>query len=271
MDFRKLPIILAILLVTVLIVQPVVSEANQSATNQSAANIPAADLAAIFSASNGTKVSNITPDNIERDAATGHFNSGEQLLVKGDYANAILLYDMALASDTTMLKKTDAILYLYRDKAYAQIQLGNYSDAVATADTGLGLYPSDPMLWNNKGYALSLLGKTQDALAAYDKSVFFDSNYTTAYINRGDILSRMGRYTDAVAAYTRANETDPFNIAAADGLAVAKKGESESNRNTMIVLAIVLIAAAGAVVWYTKFRKPADTAPEEREEKNKKK
>jgi tetratricopeptide (TPR) repeat protein len=271
MDFRKLPIILAILLLTVLIVQPVVSAANQSATNQSAANIPAADLSAIFSASNGTKVSNITPDNLEKDAATGHFNSAEQLLVKGDYVNAIVLYDLALASNTTMLKKTDAILYLYQDKAYAQIQLGNYTDAIATEDAGLALYPSDPMLWNNKGYALSLLGKTQDALAAYDKSVSFDRNYTTAYINRGNVLSQMGRYTEAVAAFTRANETDPFNLAAADGLAVAKKGESESGRNMIIVLVIVLIAAAGAVVWYTKFRKPADPAPEKKEEKTKKK
>lgn len=266
MDFRKLPIILAILLLTALIVQPVVSAANQSA-----ANIPAADLSAIFSASNGTKVSNITPDNLEKDAATGHFNSAEQLLVKGDYENAIVLYDLALASNTTMLKKTDAILYLYQDKAYAQIQLGNYTDAVATEDAGLALYPSDPMLWNNKGYALSLLGKTQDALAAYDKSVSFDSNYTTAYINRGNVLSQMGRYTEAVAAYTRANETDPFNLAAADGLAAAKKGESESGRNMIIILVIVLIAAAGAVVWYTKFRKPSNPAPEEKKEKTKKK
>jgi len=240
MDFRKLPIILAILLLTVLIVQPVLS-ANYT----------------------------LTSDNLEKDAATGLYNSGEVLLVKGDYGNAIQLFDQALASNTTMLIKTDALLYLYRDEAYAKIQLGNTTDAIATMDAGLALYPSDPMLWNNKGYALNLLGKTQDALTAYDKSISFNPNYTTAYLNRGDALSQMGRYTEAAAAFTRANETDPFNIAAADGLAAAKKGESGSSMTGILV--IVLIVAAGIIVWYVKFRKPAVPAPEEKNEKTKKK
>ena len=63
---------------------------------------------------------------------------------------------------------------------------------------------------------------------AYTIAVSYDGNYTNAYINQGDVLSEMGRYTEAVKAYTRANETDPFNIAASDGLAVAKKGEAQS-------------------------------------------
>jgi flagellar basal body-associated protein FliL len=81
----------------------------------------------------------------------------------------------------------------------------------------------------------------------------------------------MGRYTEAIAAYSRANETDPFNLAAADGLAAAKKSESESTGNMIILLVIVLIAAAGVVVWYVKFRKPANPAPEEKKDKTKKK
>ena len=264
MDFRKLPTILAILLLSVLIVLPVLSAdtTNVTLTPDNSTNV---------TLTSDNRTLTMTSDNLERDVATGHYNSAEELLVKGDYANAITLYDQALASNTTMLKKTDAILYLYRDEAYAQIQLGNYSDAIATSDAGLVLYPSDAMLWNNKGFALSLLGKTQDALTAYDKSVSFDGNYTTAYINRGNVLSQMGRYTEAIAAYSRANETDPFNLAAADGLAAAKKSESESTGNMIILLVIVLIAAAGVVVWYVKFRKPANPAPEEKKDKTKKK
>jgi tetratricopeptide (TPR) repeat protein len=253
MNFRGYLTILAILLLTVLIIPPVLSADN---------------MAAFLSSPN---VTSVTSYNLENDTATGLYNSGDILVVKGDYENAIMLFDKALASNTTMLKKTDAILYLYRDKAYAQIQLGNYTDAIATVDAGLALYPSDAMLWNNKGYALSRLGKAQDALAAYDKSVSFDSNYTTAYINRGDILSHMGRYTEAVAAYTQANETDPFNIAAADGLATAKKSESQSFPTVTILIVLVLIAAAGVVVWYVKFRKPAEPAQEEKKKKSRKK
>lgn len=242
MDFRQFPAILAFLLLTVLIVQPVVS-----------ANIT------------------MTSDNLDRDAATGLYNSGDILLNKGDYENAIKLFDQALAANTTMLKKTDAILYLYRDKAYAQIQLGMYNDAITTLDEGLALYPNDYMLWNNKGKALEKLGKNQDALTAYDKAVSFNQNYTLAYVNRGIILSQMGRYSEAVVAYSKANETNPFNIDILAGLEAAKKGESKSNLTTTIVLAVVLIAAISIVVWYVKFRKPAEPVPKERKTKSKKK
>jgi tetratricopeptide (TPR) repeat protein len=247
MDFRRFATILAVLLLTVLIIQPVLSADNVTKT-----------------------VTNQTSD-LERDIATGYYNNGERSIVNGDYDTAIKLFDQALASNTTMLKKTDALLYLYRDKAYSQIQLKKYNDAVTTLDEGLALYPTDAMLWNNKGYALSLLGKTQDALASYDKSVSFDRNYTNAYLNRGNLLSELGRYTEAAAAYTRANETDPFNIAASDGLAAAKKGEAGSTRTMTILLVIVLVAAIGIVVWYVKFRKPSEPAPEEKKTKSKKK
>lgn len=261
MDCRKFPPILAVFLAAVLIVQPVLSEDN---------------VADFLSADNVTTVTNLTSD-LERDLATSYFNHAQQLLaacVPGkscDYESAIRFYDQALASNTTMLEKTDALLYLYQGKAYALIQLEDYSEAVATLDAGLVFYPNDAMLWNNKGYALYRLGKTQDALVSYDKSVFFDSNYTVAHINRGDVLSQMGRYTEAVEAYTRANETDPFNIAASDGLEAARKGEAASNQTKTILIVIVLIAAIGIVVWYVKFRKPAEPGPEETNKKSKKK
>jgi tetratricopeptide (TPR) repeat protein len=238
--------------------------------------LSADNLADILSADNVVNVTNQTSD-LERDIATSYFNYAQRLIaacVPGspcDYESIIKLYDQALASNTTMLKKTDGLLYLYQGKAYAQIQLEKYSDAVATVDAGLAVYPQDAMLWNNKGYALKSLGKTQDALTAYDKSVSFDRNYTIAHINRGDVLIQMGRYSEAITAYTRANETDPFNIAAYDGLEAAKKGESASNQTMTILIVIVLIAAIGIVVWYIKFRKPSEPAPEKKRKKSAKK
>ncbi len=153
-----------------------------------------------------------------------------------------------------------------RDKAYAQIQLGNYNDAIATVDAGLAFYPGDAMLWNNKGKALEKLGKNQDALIAYDNAVSLNQNYTLAHVNRGIILSQMGRYSEAVAAYSQANETNPFNEDILTGLEAAKKGEAESNLTMTIVLAVVLITAIGIVVWYVKFRKPAEPNRKRREQ-----
>jgi tetratricopeptide (TPR) repeat protein len=247
MDFRKYPIILAVFLLAMLVIQPALS------------------------AENVTKIVTNNTADLEKDIATKFYNYGEQSLVVGDFSNAITYFDKALAENTSMLKKTDALLYLYRDKAYAQIQLEKPDDAMATLDKGLSLYPDDAMLWNNKGYIFYTLGKSQDALTAYNNAVRFDVNYTNAYINRGDILSKMGRFTEAIASYNQADKTDPGNQAAAEKLLVAKNGEAASTRTMTIILVIVLVAAIGAVVWYVKYRKPAEPAPEEKETKSKKK
>ena len=127
------------------------------------------------------------------------------------------------------------------------------------------------MLWNNKGYALYRLGKTQDALVSYNSAISQDGNYTNAYINKGNVLSDMGKYSEAVAAYKQANETDPFNIAAFDGLEAARKNEAASSQTTTIILVVVLIAAVGIVVWYVKFRKPSEPAPEDKKKRSRKK
>jgi|WetSurMetagenome_2_1015567.scaffolds.fasta_scaffold00679_6 tetratricopeptide (TPR) repeat protein len=217
---------------------------------------------------------NVTASTGPKDNATTYYNNGDLLVVRGEYENAITLFDLALASNTSMIEKTGGLLYLYRDKAYAQIQLGRYNDALTTLVSGLAQYPNDALLWNNQGYAFFRLGKPQDALTSYDTALSFDQNYTTALINKGDTLISMGRYTDAITAYTRANETDPGNQAAAEGITKAQAGSrtsAESTARTMsIILVVVLVAAAGAAVWYFKFRKPKEPAPAESTETGKK-
>ncbi len=265
MNFRRYLLILSVLLLAVLMVHPALAE---NVTGPSINDVPG--VITNHSADNvKTIVTNYTAD-LESDNATRNFNYGQQSVSLGDLPSALVFYNLALSENQTMLKKTDALQYLYQGKTYALIQLKRYNEAVAAADEGLTVYPRDAMLWNNKGYALYLQGKQQDALLAYTTAVSYDGNYTNAYINQGDVLSEMGRYTEAVKAYTRANETDPFNIAASDGLAVAKKGEAQSAGNMTILFVIVLIIAAGVLVWYIKFRKPAEPAPEEKKRSKKK-
>ena len=104
------------------------------------------------------------------DNATNFYNQGEQLLSSGDYGRAIISFDQALASNTSMIKVSSGLLYTYQGKSYAQIQLGMYNDSIQTLDQGLALYPNDSFLWNNRGYALFMLGKNEDALTAYDRA-----------------------------------------------------------------------------------------------------
>jgi tetratricopeptide (TPR) repeat protein len=162
-------------------------------------------------------------ENETADAATAFYNSGVLLLEEKEYARAIAAFDQALASNTTMIRWSDALLYTYQNKAYALIQLSNYTAAVQTIDQGLAVYENDEKLWYNKGFALFKLGNYQDAITAYDKVLQINNQSVPALNNKGDTYFQMGRYQDAVDSYIRANEKDPGNSYASAGLEKAQR------------------------------------------------
>jgi len=211
----------------------------------------------------------LAADEAPKDEATTYYNAAEVLLSRNSYEMAIDSFDRALASNTTIIKQSDALLYTYRDKGYAQIQLKKYDDAIKTFEQGLALYPKDQMLWNNKGYANYNLGKYPEALAAYNNAIKYEQNYTIALINKGDTHSKMGDYQAAVDAYTKALETDPGNRDATTGLAAAQQAAASAIPTSMIVIVILVIIVAGGAIWYIKFRKPEEKT-EEKKSKGKK-
>jgi tetratricopeptide (TPR) repeat protein len=162
-------------------------------------------------------------ENETADAGTSFYNAGIQLLNSNEYQRAIELFNKALASDTTMIRQSDALLYTYQGKSYALIQLEKYNDAIQTIDEGLVFYPKDFFLWNNKGYSFFKLDNYTEALKSYDMAISIDQNYTGALINKGDTLYKMGRYQGAVDSYIRANEINPGNSYAAAGLEKAQR------------------------------------------------
>jgi tetratricopeptide (TPR) repeat protein len=211
-------------------------------------------------------------DNQTKDEATIYYNTAEQLLALNQYESAIASFDQALAANTTMIQLSDALLYTYRDMAYALIQLGRYDNALQTIEKGIALYPKDTMLWNNKGYALFRLQRYEQAVAAYDQALAIDKTYTKGLINKGDALYQMGKFSEAVDAYKKVLETDEGNRDATAGLALAEKASANANQQTMIiVLVIVVIVVAAGVIYYLKFRKPVEEKIPEKSKSKKKK
>ena len=204
------------------------------------------------------------------DAATGYYNAGTLLLTSGDYNGAIQMYDMALASNTSVIKVTDALLYTYQNKAYAQLQLGNYTDAIATADAGLVLYPQDQKLWNNKGFAQYSLGKYGDAITSYNKALEIDGSYTNALINKGDAYMKLGNYQDAVATYKAALVSDPESSVVPPKLATAENAAASALPAIPIALAVIVIIVAAGVAYYVTRKgaagdKTDDKAPDKKD------
>jgi tetratricopeptide (TPR) repeat protein len=192
----------------------------------------------------------------ETDDGTYYYNLGTKLLSYGEFARAIDAYNSALSSNTTMIKMSDGLLYTYRNKAFAQIQLGMFADAADTTNQGLVLYPKDAPLWNNKGYAFFKLGQYPEAIGAYEQALAIDPTYTKGWINKGDALFESGRYQEAVAAYTSALATDPGNNDATTGLARAQQ-KAASVSPALVVTAIAAAVVIGGAAYYLARRKKA--------------
>jgi len=199
----------------------------------------------------------------ETDDGTYYLNVGTRLVVSGDFERAINAYDTALASNTTIIRMSDGLLYLYRNKAFAQIQLGMFADAADTTNQGLALYPRDAPLWNNRGYSLFKLGRYPEAIAAYDQALAIDTNYTKGWINKGDTLFEAGRYREAVVAYTSALATDPGNTDAVAGLARAQQKAAEISP-VFVIAAIAAVAIIGGAVYYLMKGKKAGKSQKEK-------
>jgi tetratricopeptide (TPR) repeat protein len=210
-------------------------------------------------------------ENTTQDAATAFYNAGVNLLENKEYVRAIASFDQALASNLTMIKQSDALLYTYQNKAYALIQLNNYTEAVQTIDQGLSLYGNDEKLWYNKGYVLFKLGQYQDAITAYDKVLQLNNQSIPALNNKGDTYFLMGKYRDAVDAYSRANAIEPNDTYSISGLAKAKSAAAAADQTTLVILLIVLILAGSGMFYYIKNRKPAEQKKPEKKSKEKKK
>jgi tetratricopeptide (TPR) repeat protein len=190
-----------------------------------------------------------------QDNATDYYNIAELAIGAGQYDKAVEYFDLALAENTTLIASGDALMYIYKDKAGALTDLGRYDEALKTVDAGLIQFKNNSGLWNNKGYVLYKMGRYSDAVDAYDHAVSIDPSYVKGWINKGNALIGAGRYQDAADAYNKALTLDPGNKDATDGIALAQKGAA-APPVTSIVLVIVLVIAAGAAVWYVKFRKP---------------
>jgi len=196
------------------------------------------------------------------DNATQYFNLAEVAISRGQYDQAVSLFDQALAENTTMISKSDTLMYLYKDKAAALADLGRYDDALATVNTGVAQFKNSSGMWNNKGYVLYKMGRYNEAVDAYSQAVKIDPSYEKGWINLGDALEKAGRPSEAVDAYGKALALDPESSPAKEGLATARKEAASAQGPVLIALAIIIIVAGGVTIWYVKFRKPAENKAE---------
>ncbi len=148
----------------------------------------------------------VQADDYAPDESTNLTNEAILLIHNGstDYEKAIALIDRAFAVNSPNFANR---VYGLELKSYAQIQLGNYTGALATIDQGLAIEET-AVLWNNRGYVSYLQGDYAGAVKAYDRVLEIDPAYTVALLNKGNALMELQKYNDAIDAYTLAFAAD---------------------------------------------------------------
>lgn len=127
-----------------------------------------------------------------------------RLARKGDCAAAVLAFRGALQGNPDDVES-------WRGLARCQLRLRQPSEALASAEEGLGRAPRDAQLWNLKGSNLYRLHRLAEAEAAYRAAIRFRPGYAQAHANLGLALERLGRFGEARAAYAKALRIDPAN------------------------------------------------------------
>jgi tetratricopeptide (TPR) repeat protein len=209
----------------------------------------------------------ISINGTEQDDGTYYYNLCDKLIAVGEFERAINSCDSALLSDTTNIKGSDALLYTYQDKSYAQIQLEKFPDAIDTINQGLSLYPASPILWNSKGYALFKLQRYEEAVSAYNQALTIEKDLmklSQYYTNKGDALYAFGKYQDASQAYQTALTNNPSNTNATEGLA---KSQDKSTQLSIIIAVIGIIFIGGVAVYYSMKRKARGKLQEKQDKK----
>jgi tetratricopeptide (TPR) repeat protein len=94
-------------------------------------------------------------------------------------------------------------------RGYAYLALGNYSAALADAETGIVLNASYPVTYAVKALALQGMGRNTEALAATDQAFALDPGNAHYWHVKGILLAASGNCTGAQEALERSLEIDP--------------------------------------------------------------
>ena len=112
-------------------------------------------------------------------------------------AHCEVTYNISLNSYNQALKIDDHHslehkTLIYYDRAFAHLQLEDFSEAIANLTHILILHPKDEQAYYQRGYAYQKAGNYQAAFQDFTEAIKLNPQLTTAYINRGISAAILG-------------------------------------------------------------------------------
>jgi tetratricopeptide (TPR) repeat protein len=86
-------------------------------------------------------------------------------------------------------------------RSNALAAVGRFQEAVISYQKSADLNPQDYQVWNNFGYVWHQVGDYEQAIAHYDKAIACKPDCAPAWNNRGYALFHLGLYDTAIACY----------------------------------------------------------------------
>jgi tetratricopeptide (TPR) repeat protein len=143
-------------------------------------------------------------DNITHQQALVLFERAHRHQMRGELADAIILYRRSLAVYPT----PEAHTFL----GWTYSMMHRYDEAIAECEAAINLDPSFGNPYNDIGSYLMALNKWEEAIPWLEKAV--DAPRYDApqfpHINLGRVYERLGRYRTALKHYDRALTLDPY-------------------------------------------------------------
>ena len=137
-----------------------------------------------------------------------YFARGKMYDEKGDHANAVADYTMAIALDPKFPRA-------YNNRGIICGKHGDYPRALADFNRALALYPEFAQAYNNRGLIYFYLLEDRLALEDFNKAIELRPRVASSYVNRARLLGVTGQYRLAAEDFTRALQLDPGNAAIA--------------------------------------------------------
>jgi tetratricopeptide (TPR) repeat protein len=148
-------------------------------------------------------------------------NLGIHYYDQGDYAMAIVHFNMAIASQPDMGEA-------YNDRGLTYFAMGETDRAIADFNKAIELLPNPAVSYSNRGGLYLFQGNHEQALADLDKAIELSPSLAKAYHNRGLTYLEMGNYDQAIADFDQAIELTPEFPFSAQATMESRKPTGES-------------------------------------------
>jgi predicted O-linked N-acetylglucosamine transferase (SPINDLY family) len=162
---------------------------------------------------------------------TDVLSRARQLHAAGQLANALAVYDRAIAADprhaAAFCGRGDVLMDLGRMplaiasyelaieldpghvdahdfKGIALAQCGRMDEALASFDRAIALSPDNVNTIGNRANLLLAMGRREEALSGFERAIALFPDFAVAHLNRGSVLVDLGRPDEAIASLDRA-------------------------------------------------------------------